>query len=216
MGTDIALVLSKLPTASLPPRVAALAMSLGTVQHPGQPLRYDLPANYSLTDAERTEVEALRSTLAQFLDKDIPFDGVEPGDAKLMILTTMLMGYAVGTVSADGNSMSYDKPTYTGNDAKFDLYDMAIDDVPAWAVAAALRLWTRRECPAHIEKNPLFKYAPSPATLRGLALYEIEPYRRSVQRLTNLLSAVSTKRAMDPTPLPRENSISIVPAMKRM
>lgn len=202
MATDLTVALSKLPTPSLPPRVAALAMSVGTVQHPGQPVRYNLPEAFSMTEADRTEAETLRSTLAPFLDRETLFDGHKPRDAKLAILTTMLMGYAIGAGSE------------LGNDAKFDLYELALDDVPAWAVAAALRLWARGECPADVEKNPTFKYAPSPATLRGIAMYEIEPYRWSVYRLTNLLNALPREAAMDPKPLPK--SFGVGPALRRM
>lgn len=202
MPTDLTVVLSKLPTPYLPPRVAALATSVGTVNHPGQPIRYNLPVNFSMTKEDRAEAETLLSTLAPFLNRDTPFDGNAPRDAKLAILTTMLMGYAIGAGSE------------LGNDAKFDLYESALDDVPAWAVAAALRLWARGECPVDVEKNPQFKYAPSPATLRGIAQAEIEPYRRSVYRLTNLLAALPIEAAMDPKPLPK--AFGVGPALRRM
>lgn len=202
MANDLTEARYQPPTPSLPPRVAALATAVGTVQHPGQAVRYNLPVGFSISPAERAEAESIKSTLEQYLDPEIPFAGKTPNDAKLAIITTMLMGYAIGAGSE------------LGSDAKFDLYDWALVGLPAWSVVAAVKLWARGECPADVEKNPQFKYAPSPATLRGIALAEIEPYRRSVYRLKNLLAAVPLEEAMKREPTAKEFGVG--PPIRRM
>lgn len=202
MANDLTDARFQPPTPYLPPHVAALATSVGTVQHPGQPIRYNLPVGFSISPEQRTEAEALLSTLVPFLDRETPFGDRPPRDAKLAVITTMLMGFAIGAASE------------LGSDAKFDLYEMALDDVPAWAVAAAVRLWARGECPSDVEKSPQFKYAPGPATLRGIAMAEVEPYRRSVQRLKNLLAAEPIEKAMDPNAAPK--SFGVGHTLRRM
>lgn len=202
MANDLTDARFQPPTPYLPPHVAALATSVGTVQHPGQPVRYNLPVGFSITPKQRAEAETLLSTLTPFLDQETQFADMAPRDAKLAVITTLLMGFAIGASSE------------LGSDAKFDLYEWALEDVPAWAVAAAVRLWVRGECPSDVEKNPQFKYAPGPATLRGIAMAEIEPYRRSVQRLKNLLAAEPIEQAMDPTAGPK--AFGVGSALRRM
>jgi hypothetical protein len=71
--------------------------------------------------------------------------------------------------------------------AKISAYlDDALDDLPAWAVAAAVRHWHRAECgPEHN-----YTYAPAPGVLRSIALKELEPAKLVLRKLNLVLSAV--------------------------
>lgn len=70
--------------------------------------------------------------------------------------------------------------------AKMSTYlDDALDDVPAWAVAAAARRWHRAECgSAHN-----YSFAPAPGELRTIAMEYLEPAKLVLRQLSLVLSA---------------------------
>lgn len=194
---------------SLTPRLVALARQVGTVQHPGQPLRYDLSerAMREFMELDRTEAQRRLQSLTSALDPEAPFvvDDVEyPGaQAKGALLTRMILGLAkAASISAEES------------DSKLWLYEMAIEGIPAAAVALAIRRWAQSRCPESIEHEPRYAFPPSPATLRAMALFDLEGPQRDAELLKNLLAAVTTRRAMDPEPLPVE--VHALPALRRM
>ncbi len=86
-------------------------------------------------------------------------------------------------------------------DARLEMYEFALEDIPPWAIDMARRRWARREVPASL-KNVNFAFAPAPADLRVICLDCMAPYQAHLVEMRRLLSAVSIERAMDPEPLP--------------
>lgn len=194
-------------TMSLPPRLAALAARVGTVQHPGQPQRFDLPEDAGMTSVDRSSALALLERLDAALNPEAPFkvdDRVYPGNqAKAALLASMVLGLAHSAGMSKAEA-----------DAKIEWYAQATEDLPAIAVSAALRNWAQGKCPESIEERPNYAFPPSPATLRKMAEFDLEIPRRRRELLDRLSKAVPTRRAMDPAPI--ESSAAAVPALRRM
>ena len=193
---------------SLPRRLVDLASAVGTVQHPGQPLRHNLPAGMSMSEAERREAEGALRSLTSLLDPTAPFadpDGQpeSAGEAKSRLLTKLVQGLA-------GEA----KPTKAVLDSKIDWYADAIEDLPAWAIDRAMKMWARSECPRTIEAEPRYAFPPAPGTLRLMALWQMDTPKRHAELLKNLLAAIPVARAMDPAPMP--GSSPGIPALRRM
>lgn len=191
----------------LPLRLVSLAGAVGTVQHPGQSPRHHLQTGWKISADELTEAKDLLSTLTSDLSPDAPFevdDRVVPGhEAKGALLTKLIRGLGGAAEISDIVAA-----------AKIEMYRDAIGDVPAWAIDLAIKRWARGSCPADIEEKPKFAFPPAPATLRGLALLELDLPRRYVSMLTNLIAAVPMMRALDPEPLPK--SFGVGPALRSM
>lgn len=201
---------AEVPTYLLPPHVAAKVRLIGGwVDHPGQKPRYHMAAGVTLPDTIREEARNLLSTLTSALNPSTPFAGKSAEDAKLGIVTMLLLGLAkaAGTTTEEA-------------DAKYDLYEIALNDIPAWAVAAAAVKWAQGKCPETIEKNPRYSFPPGPATLRALAEWELDPYRRSVSDLRKLVETMPIERALDPKPLPISGALGgpdgTVPQLRKM
>lgn len=196
----------KSKTLSLPQHLAVLAMAVGTVRYPGEPVRYDSPKGMELSSLERAEAKTLLSRLTSLLDPEAPFE-IEgnsfPGRAaKGAILTKMIRGLAGPAKQSD-----------VAANAKVDVYGDAIDDLPAWTVDAALKRWCRAECPQSIEASPEYAFPPSPATLRRMALFDLEGIKRDSRLLENLIAAVPTADAMQKHSRPSSDKL---PALRRM
>lgn len=208
MGTAVAVnALVAEGAQRLPPRLAALAGALGTVEHPGQAVRHNLPAGWKVTEADRKGATGLLSTLTSMLDPQAPFEVenrvVDGHMAKGALLTKMIDGLA-GPAN----------PTATAQAAKIEMYADAIEDLPAWAIDKAIKRWARGECPYSVEEHPRYAFPPAPATLRAMALFDLEDLRRNEQKLKNVLAAIPLERAMNPEPLPK--SFGVGPALRRM
>lgn len=192
---------------SLPPRLVALAGAVGTTQHPGQPVRYDLPTGWTMSDAERDQARNHLSTLTSLLSPDAPFEiegQLESGQqAKGALLTMMIEGLAGPAEKSKIRA-----------DSQVEMYAYAIEELPAWAIEKAIKRWARGSCPKDVEENPRFAFPPSPATLRALAKLEMETPQRQAVMLQNLIASVPLERALDPTPMP--GSSPGVPALRRM
>lgn len=185
MDTRISIAKQVRPRLSLPPRVAALAARVSTTLHPGE-IRYSIPAPLDLED--RAEATRQLSILNRVLEPTAMFGGHTAEDAKLAIVTMMILGLA-------GPAMTIEEV----QNARFDLYDMALERVPAWAIAEAVGRWVRRECPAEIEKGPNYAFPPCPATLGALARIELKAFERARDSIDHLLAAVSAEEALLPS-----------------
>lgn len=71
-------------------------------------------------------------------------------------------------------------------EAKADAYMIALEDMPAWTITAAIRGWYRGE--HGTEHN--YKFAPAPAVLRKLVLVERWKVAGRAKALGELLEAV--------------------------
>lgn len=176
-------------TSFLPQRVVALGRAVCSVQHPHEATpRYHLPIGWTIDDRDREEARNALSTLTSQLNPNAEFDGRPGRDAILAMLTTLLMGSAMGHASE------------VGVDAKLDLYEMALDDVPAWAVAKAIRRWMKHDCPVSIELRPNYAFPPSPATLYALASLETAYVKKLADVAQQVSVAVTSEEAMKPEP----------------
>ncbi len=199
----------EVPTFLLPPHVAAQVRLLGgTVEHPGQKTRHHMAVGAVLPEPIREEARNLLSTLSSMLRPEATFIGRTAEDAKIGIVTMLILGLA----KAKG-------ATVEEAEAKYDLYEIALSDVPAWAVAAGAVRWAKGKCPESIMKNPNYEFPPGPATLRGLAEWELAPYQTSVRDLTRLVESMPIDRALDPKPIPAKalgHDGNVVPQLRKM
>ena len=175
-----------LPTPSLTSRVAEWT-HFGTINYQGQRPRHYLTRG-ALPEDVREEATTQLATLSSALDPMGSFAGLPADEAKLGIVNTLMMGLAVG------------KASEAAIDARMDLFEMALDDVPAWAVAEAVRRWVKRACPPSIDKNPNYTWPPAPQTLRAMAYDVIAPYVCTMDMLRKLLSAETKDAAFDERP----------------
>lgn len=204
MGKEITVIKAE-AIPSLPPSLAALAV--GTVQWPGQKTRLHIQTREgTLTEAERTEAEAILSTLTIALSGNAPFEvggEVYPGkEAKGVLLLKLLDGLA-GRQRSESEGI-----------AKAEMYHDAIDDLPAWAIDKAVKRWARGECPYSVEEKPKYDFPPSPATLRKMALFDMDTAKRDAAKARALLDCIPLERAMDPKPIPEVRGL--LPALQRM
>jgi hypothetical protein len=168
----------------LPPSLAKLERSLGTVQWAGQPVRMNFPGGMDLSLDQRTELEARLQSLRQLTSGE----HLAPeacSKARLSLLTSLLLGYpAVGTSSKEAA------------EARANFYLEAVGDIAPWAIDAAIKRWVRGDV-----ENANVDFAPSPGGLRRLCERETEPFKQQMRQIERLLSAVSIDRAMNPKPL---------------
>ena len=206
MVNDLTAPRAGLPTPYLPQQIGDWIKRIGgTVEHPGQPRRYHIE---NLPEEIRAEARSLRSTLNSALNPEAPFADRPAYDARVGIVTALILGLANAGTTAESA------------EARFDLFEVALHDVPAWAVAAGAARWVRREVPVEIDKNPNFAFPPGPGTLRALALLEMQPYQSSIENLRRLIESVTHERAMDPKPIREQRTIGetapLVPKLRRM
>jgi hypothetical protein len=89
--------------------------------------------------------------------------------------------------------------------ARGEAYLDALDDVPPWAMAEAIRKWHRGECgPDHN-----YRFAPAPAELRYAVMQILQPAKQTIAHLTGILNALTIERAMDPAPLETEEPVKL-------
>lgn len=189
------------PTRSLPPRVVALARSVSMVEHPNQPVRHHLPKGWSISDQEREQAREALQNYEAALDPNGSFEGLSAYEARLGIVTKLIAGTATQNA------------TETSIDARFDMFEMSLNDMPAWAVAKAVERWARGDVPAAIERNPVFAFTPAPQTIRRLAELETGYTRSAAKMCRKVVGAITFERAMDPKPI---ESRGPVPMLRRM
>ena len=83
---------------SLPLHLAKLTNSIGTTQWPGQPVRYNLPSGFVLSDSDRKEISARLAALREIITGS-HLTPNEAAKAKLALLTYMLLGLAGSSLS---------------------------------------------------------------------------------------------------------------------
>lgn len=176
---------------SLPWRLEKLASSIGTTIWPGQPARLDLPSGMELTDQDRAEIQ-IRLDQVNEIITGASLTTNESAKARLSLLTKMLLAFPAAGSSSEAAAQ-----------ARSDVYDDALGDIPPWAINNAIKRWGKGEVPADLNMGILnFTFAPAPAVLRKLSKVELSPFEAQALKLKRLLQTVSIERAMDPTPLP--------------
>jgi hypothetical protein len=119
-----------------------------------------LPASLILGPAERAEVERHICDL-DALCKQTPIDGAEWEAATLILLTKLML------------ALPSSQQNEAGAEASGEAFQAALDDIPTWAVAAAVRRWYRGDCGLNERGQPYdYHWRPAPAELRRIALVE--------------------------------------------
>jgi hypothetical protein len=100
-------------------------------------------------------------------------------------------------------------------EARIEFYLMGLDDVPSWAVASVVRKWSRGQCDhLYVYDGPTeqydYRWAPSSAELRKLALREAYELNRRIKQIDRVLAAVPFQ---DRTEVRRRNHAAIVTAL---
>jgi hypothetical protein len=77
-----------------------------------------------------------------------------------------------------------------GAEARADVYLEVLDDVPWWAVKAAIKRWHRHDCGADERGQPYdYRWAPDAGTLRRVAHGEIWQIKQRIRDLEKVLDA---------------------------
>jgi hypothetical protein len=75
-------------------------------------------------------------------------------------------------------------------EARGEAFMAALDDVPVWAVQAAIRSWYRRNCGKNDKGEPYdYHWCPAPAELRCIALAEMRWVNERADTIQTLLRA---------------------------
>ena len=136
-----------------------------------------LPANSTLTAAEREELERhVRQLVA--LRERTPIKDPQAEQDTLVAVTKMM----VALPSMTQNELSAE--------VRGEAFMAALDDVPAWAVRAAVRRWYRGECGKNAKGEAYdCHWCPAPAELRRIALAEMYPLNERLHAIEALLGA---------------------------
>jgi len=161
-------------TLSLPPSLAELERTL----RPEEAASRTPTLSRALTPDER-------SILSRLVDEVAPLAEAKPDSVTALQEAARLL-----TVFPAGNISD------AVLDARSKAYETALEDVPAWAVAAAGRRWIRGEV-AVLDDKPNLSFPPSPPQLRALAVDEWSKARAALWRYRRLLAG-KTERVVPP------------------
>ncbi len=167
-----------------------LANSISKTDWPGQKTRLSLPAELMLTATERAEMER-RLVAIKTIITGSNLTPAECSKARLSLLTRMQLAFP-----AFGNSSD------AAADARGDIYDDAVEDIPPWALSAAIKRWTKGDVPELRLGALNFNFAPGPAVLLAICKLELADFKAQALAIERLLACVTHERAMDPTPIP--------------
>jgi len=173
----------RLTTLSLPPSLAELERTL----RPEEAASRTPTLSRALTPDER-------SILSQLVDDVAPLAEAKPDAFKsLRQVAKLLAVFPAGNISE------------AVIDARSEAYEIALEDVPAWAVEAAAKRWIKGDV-AILADRPNLAFPPSPPQLRALALDEWAKARAALWRYRRLMDG-KTERVVpleDRRPLPKE------------
>ncbi len=157
--------LSALPLPSLPSRTNTQLSAMREADTGS--MRMEIPAALALTDADR-------STICRLIGEIDAALAPAPAAAVMTTVSALLAGYSGASLSP------------AEAEARARVFLVALDDIPARALASACRAWVRGEGLAAGD-NPAFP--PAPAQLRRLAVAALLPARMQRFRLGQLLEA---------------------------
>jgi hypothetical protein len=141
-----------------------------------------LPSHSILGPTERAEIERHVAEL-ELLYAQTPATSAEWEGATLIGITKLMLTLP----SAQQNEVAAE--------ATGEAFQVALDDVPTWAVEAAIRLWYRGECGENERGQPYdYKWRPSPAEIRRIALAQ---NWRVYGRLTTLRRLLAAERLIE-------------------
>jgi hypothetical protein len=136
-----------------------------------------LPAAMMLGTTERLELELHAGALEKTLERTP--DNTAAAEAETLVVITKMMLALPGMRSSE-----------TGAEAAGEAYQAALEDIPPWAVAAALRRWYRGDCEPIGKLAHDYRWRPAPAILRAIAFLEASKVRGRSLELKKLAAAV--------------------------
>lgn len=192
MATDLAVIEPfQLPDLRRPGRlpslpgwlVAQLAAASSNLQIDQKTGRFrevlTLPADRMPNDAQREAATNYCRQLREACERT-PENGDDWEKAMMAVLTKMFL------------ALPSRRDSVTSAEVKVDVYMEALDDVPTWAVAEALRGWYRGTHPAETVNGRSvthdFGWSPAPATLRRLALFEAFKFEARAREIEKVLT----------------------------
>jgi hypothetical protein len=94
------------------------------------------------------------------------------------------------------------KPARSGSpeatEARAEAYEIALEDVPSWAVSIATRKWHRGECGCWNRRDQYdYRWAPESADLRQIALREAYALHGRIADIDKVLQAVPYRDSAD-------------------
>jgi len=130
-----------------------------------------------LSKIERAEIQRAIGVLIELCERtperDVEFEG-----ATLIVITKMML------------ALPSSQQNEAAAEATGEAFQVALDDLPTWAVAGAMRKWYRGECGLNERGDPFdYRWRPSPADLRRLAFIERYRVLGQVRTLERLLEA---------------------------
>jgi hypothetical protein len=134
-----------------------------------------------LTADVRTRIGARLAEMRAVAEAD---DGQENRKSRLALIASMLMAYPMAGGSEESGK------------ARAQAYLAALDDVPPWAIADAIKRWHKGQFSG--EHN--YRFAPAPAELREGCMHILQPAKQTIAHLEDVLSASTIDEAMDPAP----------------
>jgi hypothetical protein len=135
------------------------------------------PASAILTAGEREALEEHAKQL-KALYRRTPANDPDAEQEILLAVTEMML-----VVSIPGqNELSAE--------ARGRAFMTALDDVPIWAIHAAIRSWSRGECGKGTNGQPYdYRWCPAPAELRRITLAAMHPINERLRTVEMLLRA---------------------------
>jgi hypothetical protein len=138
-----------------------------------------------LTDEQRFCIRRKIAELRAACEAD---DGTENRKGRLGLIANLLLAFPITNGTSEAGR------------ARAEAYLLALDDVPPWAIAEAIKRWHRGECGDGYN----YRWAPAPAELRALSMERLLPAKETIAHLEAVLGALSLERAMDPSPIAPE------------
>lgn len=136
-----------------------------------------LPANLTLAVAERDELARHFSELDRLCNRT-PANDAQAEQDTLVAVTKMMLVLPSTTHSE------------LSAEVRGEAFMAALDDMPAWAVQAAIRSWYRRECGKNDKGEPYdYHWCPAPAELRCITLAEMRWVNERASTIQTLLKA---------------------------
>lgn len=144
-----------------------------------------LSGGLTLTDDERS---CIRRKVAELRAASEADNGTENRKARLAIVGNLLLSYPIPNGTQEAGR------------ARAEAYLVALEGIPPWAIAEAVKGWHRGEYGHGYD----YRWAPAPAELRQLSVELVRPARETIAHLEEVLSAVSLERALDTSPIEPE------------
>lgn len=163
--------------AWLAARKGVLAVNLQQVEGRYQDVP-TLPKGMMLSDEHRAEIQKHLASLGSLL-LQTPERGTQYEKATFAAIAKLLLVKPAA------------RTTEEAAEHRQDIFMDVLEDIPCWAVDAAIRKWHRGDCGKDERGKPFnYDFAPEPHALRKIALAEMFIVKRQIADLEPILKAV--------------------------